>query len=177
MTTAAGEAEALHCMSSNKDQRLRLLMSQELRKKESVLAGCLHDPLPQQVSQPHQHCKDLLEDIQEPHRREVRTEMALQFCSSTPRSYYLVLCHCMQEKISKLQLAANGKDKDSGVKDRDIARRDYCPRPRAEQVKRQPEVKPNSLSPSPHGEQKNCRSLSVTPNTSYQEKLKKNFSC
>ncbi|XP_068771621.1 uncharacterized protein [Struthio camelus] len=110
MTTAAGEAEALHCMSSNKDQRLRLLMSQELRKKaeqaqlsqsffrgemlqsphhlcsppldslqerhvslvlgspeldtvleESVLAGCLHDPLPQQVSQPHQHCKDLLD--------------------------------------------------------------------------------------------------------------------
>ncbi|XP_068771614.1 uncharacterized protein [Struthio camelus] len=114
MTTAAGEAEALHCMSSNKDQRLRLLMSQELRKKaeqaqlsqsffrgemlqsphhlcsppldslqerhvslvlgspeldtvleESVLAGCLHDPLPQQVSQPHQHCKDLLGYLQE----------------------------------------------------------------------------------------------------------------
>ncbi|XP_068771624.1 uncharacterized protein [Struthio camelus] len=33
--------------------------------QESVLAGCLHDPLPQQVSQPHQHCKDLLGYLQE----------------------------------------------------------------------------------------------------------------
>ncbi|XP_068771615.1 uncharacterized protein [Struthio camelus] len=67
MTTAAGEAEALHCMSSNKDQRLRLLMSQELRKKAEQAQLSQSFFRGEMLQSPHHLCSPPLDSLQERH--------------------------------------------------------------------------------------------------------------